>query len=127
MSIAPPRWFVAFPLNARPPPKKEHSFLATPLCLSINPCGFYVRATHSPTSYVQAQEDSQMLVQDEGQYRSRSKEIMPWQEQTEQADEISPIAQGVALEDKQGEYELSGNNLQDNVIRAANENTPQES
>ena len=67
-----------------------------------------------------------MLVQDEDQYRSRSKEIMPWPEQTEQADEISPIAQGVALEGKQGEYELSGNNLQDNVIRAANENTPQE-
>ena len=58
---------------------------------------------------------------------SRSKEIMPWPEQTEQADEISSIAQGVALERKQGEYELSGNNLQDNVIRAANENTPQES
>ena len=44
-----------------------------------------------------------------------------------QAVEISPIAQGVALGGKQGEYELSGNNLQDNVIRAANENTPQES
>ena len=54
-------------------------------------------------------------------------EIMPWPEQTKQADEISPIAQGVALEGKQEEYELSGNNLQDNVIRAANENTPQES
>ena len=58
---------------------------------------------------------------------SRSKEIMPWPEQTEQADEISSVAQGVALEGKQGEYELIGNNLQDNVIRAANENTPQES
>ena len=52
-----------------------------------------------------------MLVQDEDQNRSRSKEIMPWPEQIEQADETSPIAQGVALYGKQGEYELNGNNL----------------